>query len=87
MDFSKSGYMRKLVLEQFSQYFNLWSILLEIFVEKLFETFILTEVLQIVIEVHGERVDLDSLHNLHKNSIRKFFDILDELSAKRRVIL
>lgn len=77
MNFSKSRYMRKLVLEQFSQDFNLGSILLEIFVEKLLETLILAEVLQIVIEVHGERVDLDSLHNLHKNSIRKFFYILD----------
>jgi hypothetical protein len=79
--------MGKVVLEHSSQYLYLWSLVLEVRPKDLFQLLIITEVLQVVVEVLGQTVYLYSLDNPHQKTIGELLDPFDELRTKSWVVL
>jgi hypothetical protein len=79
--------MGKVVLEQSSQYLYLWSLVLEVRAKDLFQFLIITEVLQVVVEVLRQTVYLYCLDNPHQKMIGKLLNPFDELSTKSWVVL
>jgi hypothetical protein len=55
--------------------------------KELFEPFVIVEILEIIIELHGQRINLDCFNHLQQYLVRKIFDVLYQFACQGRVIL